>query len=148
MTGESEEAITLSAIRKLDSSFVKVFSIVLMSLELGCDWNLCIQDTWIEEVRHDLAARVIQSHLLGNLRPMKEWLGDAVYEKLSADIRARKADGYTFDSNILEISENTVIMKLLESGSPVIVVVYMVQQISCIRNREGEIIEVIDSFDQ
>lgn len=29
---------------------------------------------------------------------------------------------------------------------PVILMVYMVQQINCIKNRKGEIIEVLDNF--
>ena len=79
----------------------------------------------------------------------------------------RKADGITFDTNVLEIDENTTIIRypdielgactcriylivvfclifvsLLEGEGAVVVVIYMVQQINCIRNKEGDIIEV------
>jgi hypothetical protein len=55
---------------------------------------------------------------------------------------ARKSDGISFDTNILDIGENAVIMKQLEDQSVAIVIVYGVQQINCIRNKAGEIIEV------
>jgi import inner membrane translocase subunit TIM44 len=72
---------------------------------------------------------------------LKPWLGEAVYNKLAADIRLRKGDGIEFDSNILNIDENAIVMKILDDDRPIIVVVYMVQQINCIR-KKGEIVEV------
>jgi import inner membrane translocase subunit TIM44 len=122
MTGETEEAMTIAEIRKLDSKF--------------------IPEEWSEEVREKLAPLIIKAHLRGDTAALKPWLGEAVYNKLAADIRVRKTDGYVFDSNLLGIDENQMIMKLVEGGSPVIVVVYMVQQINCIKNRKGEIVEV------
>lgn len=100
------------------------------------------QEVWSEEVRKTLAPQILKAHLMGDTKALKPWLGEAVYSKLAADIRARKHDGIVFDHNILEIDETQLVMKFLESGNPVIVVVYMVQQINCIRNRKGEIIEV------
>jgi predicted lipid-binding transport protein (Tim44 family) len=78
---------------------------------------------------------------VGDTKALRPWLAEGVYNKLAADIRLRKADGITFDPNILEIDENQVMMRFLEDGGPVIVVVYMVQQINCIR-KKGEIVEV------
>jgi import inner membrane translocase subunit TIM44 len=75
------------------------------------------------------------------LKTLKPWLGEAVYNKLAADIRLRKGDGIEFDSNILNIDENAIVMKILDDDRPIIVVVYMVQQINCIR-KKGEIVEV------
>lgn len=121
MTQETEEGIAVSAIRKLDPDFDK--------------------EDWAEEVKRDLAPELISAHLAGNTAKLKPWLGEAVFAKLSADIRARKSDGIVFDTNILDIDENQIVLKFLENGGPVVVIVYMVQQINCIRNRKGEIIE-------
>lgn len=96
------------------------------------------------EVKTSLAPTIIKAHLQGDLKILKKWLGEAAFNKLAADIRMRKADGITFDSNILDIDENQLIVRYLEGGGPVIVGVYMVQQINCIKNRKGEIIEVCD----
>lgn len=122
MTGDTEEGLTISEIRKKDPGFVK--------------------ENWTEEVKRTLAPIVIKAHLEGDSKALKPWLTEGVYARLSAEIRARKADGIVFDSNILEIDENAVVLKFLENGGAVILVVYMVQQINCIRNKKGEVIEV------
>lgn len=121
LTGETDEAIALSEIKRLDPQFSK--------------------EVWSEEVKRDLVPLIIQSHLKGDLKVLKQWMGEAVYSKLAADIRMRKMEGITIDTNILDIEENQFIMKHLESGETVIVTVYMVQQIHCVRNKAGEIVE-------
>ena len=122
IVGETEEGIAVSAIQKLDPKFNK--------------------EEWSLEVKTNLVPTVIRAHLAGNASALKPWLGEGVYNKLAADIRARKHDGIVFDCNILDLEENRLILRFLENGGPVIVGVYMVQQINCIRNRKGEITEV------
>jgi len=123
MTGETEEGIATKEILKLDPSFMK--------------------EEWANEVKENLAPLIIKAHLVGDTAALRPWLGEGVYNKLAADIRVRKADGIVIDSNILAIDEVQTVVSLPEStGVPVVVVVYMVQQINCIRNRENEIIEV------
>lgn len=122
IAGETEEGMTTAAIRKLDPHFDK--------------------EEWADVVKQELAPAVIGAHLRGDAKALKPLCGEAVYSKLAADIRARKSDGISFDTNILDIDENQIVMKLLDDKAPIIVVVYMVQQINCIRNKKGEIIEV------
>ncbi len=100
------------------------------------------QEAWAEEVKTILVPKIIKAHLEGDIKVLKQWLGEAVYSKLAADISTRKHDGYVFDGTILEVDENQLILQYLEESGPVIVGVYMVQQINCIKNRKGEIIEV------
>ena len=89
-----------------------------------------------------MAPLVIKGHLEGDSRSLKPWLTEGVYSRLSAEIRARKKDGIVFDSNILDMDENTVMLRFLETGEAAILVIYMVQQINCIRNTAGEVVEV------
>lgn len=121
ITGETEEGIAIGEIRKLDPMFNK--------------------EEWAEEVRTKLVPVVIKAHLQGDTKSLRPWLGEGVYNKLAAEIRARKGDGIKFDSNILDIEENQIVLRFLENGGPVIVVVYMVQQINCVRNKKDEIVE-------
>lgn len=121
LTRETEEGEALKEIRKLDPDFLK--------------------EDWALEVRHSLVPKVLQAFLLGDIASMKPWMSDGVYNKVAAEIRQRKGDGITFDPNILDIEENTTIIRMMEGEGPIIVVVYMVQQINCVRNKAGEIIE-------
>eukprot|EP01041_Mallomonas_annulata_P000742 gene742-1423_t len=121
LTSETEEGVALKEIMKLDPTFV--------------------MEDWTEEVRNNLAPIVLKAHIRGDAAALKPWLGEAVYNKLSTDIRLRKADGISFDPNILDIEENRVIVRFVDGEGPIILVVYMVQQINCIRNKAGEITE-------
>jgi hypothetical protein len=80
--------------------------------------------------------------MVGDIKVLKKWMGEAVYNKLAADISTRKHDGYVFNGTILEIEEAQMIVQYLEELGPIIVGIYQVQQINCIKNRKGEIIEV------
>jgi import inner membrane translocase subunit TIM44 len=93
----------------------------------------------------NLVPKIIKAQLDGDLKVLKPWLGEAVYNKLAADVRVRKSEGISIDSTILNIDENGIFMKLMDDGRAVIVVVYMVQQINCIK-KKGEIIEVKSPF--
>ena len=122
VTGETEEGICISEILKLDPAFDK--------------------ESWAEEVRTNLVPDVIKAHLTGDTEFLGEHLGEGVLNKLTQDIKLREDDRIEFDSNILDIDENVIQMKYMEDNGPVIVCVYMVQQINCIRKgKEREIIE-------
>ena len=122
MTGETEEGICIAEILKLDPGFDK--------------------ESWAEEVRTNLVPHVIKAHLTGDKEFLGEHLGEGVLNKLTQDIKLREDDRIEFDSNILDIDENVVQMKYMEDNGPVIVCVYMVQQINCIRKgKDREIIE-------
>lgn len=95
-------------------------------------------------MKTNLVPKLLRAHFLGDTRALKPLCGEAVYNKLAADAKARKKAGHVFDANLLSVEENQLILKLVEDMGPVIVGVYMVQQINCIRNKDGEIIEVSD----
>jgi hypothetical protein len=52
-------------------------------------------------VKSNLVPKVIKAHLEGDTRALKPWCGEAVFNKLAADIRERKKEGHQFDTNIL-----------------------------------------------
>ncbi|RYH26306.1 hypothetical protein EON65_14740 [archaeon] len=84
LTGETEEAMAVTAIRKLDPKFIK--------------------EEWAEEVKRELVPHIIKAHLEGDIKVLKMWCGEAVYSKLAADIATRKHDGYKFSGHLLEVS--------------------------------------------
>jgi import inner membrane translocase subunit TIM44 len=68
LTAETEEGVAIKEIQKFDPNFIK--------------------EEWSQEVRFDLVPRLIRGHLIGELKDVKPWLSEAVYQKLSSDIRA------------------------------------------------------------
>lgn len=124
MTGETEEGICVTEILKLDPGFEK--------------------EEWSEEVRVNVVPDIIKAHLTGDTDFLAEHLGEGVLNKLTQDIKLRESDKIEFDSNLLDVDENQIMMKYVEDHGPVIVGTYMVQQINCIR-KAGEIIEGSES---
>jgi len=120
ITGETEEGQCTKELLKLDPAFNK--------------------EEWMEEVRTQLAPQTIAAHMEGNTEFLKMHCGEACFAKLSNDINTRKSDKVTFETKMVDLDENMVIMKFLESGAPVIVCMYMVQQINVIR-KDGEVVE-------
>lgn len=121
LTAPTEEGMAIAAIQKLDPDFVL--------------------ETWAEAVKAERSEECIRAHLEGNLKKLKPITGEGVYNKLAADIRTRKHDGIQIDTNILQMDELQVLVRMLDQEGPIILTIYMVQQINCIRNRAGEIIE-------
>lgn len=122
IAGETEESQCLRTIRNLDPEFV-------------------LED-WCEEVKNDFAPHIISAHLNGNTKYLKKHCGEGVYNRLAADIRIRKSEGIVFDPTILDFDQLQVLLKYVDREGPIIMCVYMVQQINCVKNKDGEIIEV------
>lgn len=120
MTGDTEEGIVLAEIMKLDPGFDK--------------------ETWSEEVKVNLVPDLIKAHLRGDVELLTEHLGEGALHTLTQDIKLREADKVEIDTNLLDLDEVDIKIKYYEDSGPVIAVVYMVQQINCVRKR-GEIIE-------
>lgn len=122
VTGDTEESLAIASIKRLDAGFDK--------------------EEFLAEVSNNLVPTIIKAHLGGDTKLLKEWCSEAVYSKLSADIRTRKHDGLVFNDNILNVEEAQHQLKISEQDNvPFIVCTYQVQQINCIKKR-GEIIEV------
>ncbi len=46
-----------------------------------------IKEEWAEEVKREITPVIIKAHIEGDLKTLKPRLGEAVYNKLAADIR-------------------------------------------------------------
>ncbi|OQR81857.1 Mitochondrial Protein Translocase (MPT) Family [Thraustotheca clavata] len=120
--GETAESIAIREIRRADPSF-----------------NV---EEWKDQVADTVVPFVLDAFLKGNSRDLKKWMGEAAYNTVNMSIRERKADGLVVDPNVLAIRDVTVIaLSAEDKQAPIIGIQLMAQQINCIRNREGEIIE-------
>lgn len=92
--------------------------------------------------------RIMQLFLEGRTKELKPWLGEAVYNRLAAEGRARRKEGVQMDTNVLAIMNAEILACELAGSSvnvergdaPVILLHFMCQQIHCVRKkvaREG-----------
>ena len=121
LTGDTEEGLAIGHIRKYDPDFEK--------------------ETWASEMENGLCLDLVTAHLDGNIDHLKEYLGEAVLNKLNEDIKARKKDNKYIDPNVLDFREVDVKIKDMEGLGPVVALTYQVQQINVVRNKEGKIVE-------
>ncbi|KAL0591922.1 hypothetical protein ABG067_000574 [Albugo candida] len=101
-----------------------------------------ILEQWKEDIAEFVLPGVLDAFLKGQSRNLKKWFGEAAYNRVNIAIRERKSEGLVMDPNVLEIDNVDVIEASAEDKqAPIILVRFRSQQINCIRNREGEIVE-------
>lgn len=89
VTAESEFAIATKELSRLDPDF---------TLE---QFKLDVMETTVPEI--------MQCFLEGNTKALKSWLGEAVYNRLSAEIRIRKQEGLVIDPHILSYDQSEIL---------------------------------------
>ena len=69
-------------------------------------------------------------------------LGEAVYNRLAAEVRARKKEGVQMDTNVLAIMNAEILacevdgVNVEKGDDPIILVHFMCQQIHCVRKKK------------
>lgn len=123
MTAENEIGIGVRELRRLDPSF---------SLE---DWKSGIQEDFLPDF--------MSAFLRGDADELMLWTGEACFNKLSSEIRQRKADGIVLDPHVLDVRQGEVITIKPDAGkgNSTVAFQFMCQQINCVRNKVGEVIE-------
>lgn len=121
LTAETEYAAAVRELRVLDPEF---------SLE-----------NWKHDVVGKTLPRIMELFLEGRIKELEPWLGESVYNRLAAEVRARKKEGVKIDTNVLAIM-NAEIMTCepdeVNKGSPIILIHFMCQQINCVRKKKSK----------
>jgi len=125
LTAETPESIAVAELRKLDPEFTL--------------------DDWREDVVEHNLPKIMEWLLLGKINQLKPWLGESVFQRIAAEITARKQEGVQIDTRVLGIMNSEILAvepDEVEKGSPIIVLHFMCQQINCVRKKaDGSIVE-------
>ncbi|KAL1131944.1 hypothetical protein AAG570_011555 [Ranatra chinensis] len=118
---KTELSETLTEICKLDPSFDK--------------------GEFLKECEKDIIPNILEAMIQGNLEILKDWCHEGPYNVLSTPIKQAQAANYKFCSKILDVdSVDLMIGKVMDQG-PVLVISFTSQQILCIRDKNGNIVE-------
>jgi len=123
LTAESEFAAASRQLRVLDPDFTL--------------------EGWKSDVVHHTLPNIMKLFLEGRIQELKPWLGEAVYNRLAAEGRARKKEGVKMDTNVLAIMNAEILACEVEGASanvergddPIILLHFMCQQIHCVRKK-------------
>ncbi|KAJ1447778.1 hypothetical protein M885DRAFT_541622 [Pelagophyceae sp. CCMP2097] len=123
VTAETEMATATRELRRLDPSF---------SLE-----------EFRDSVTDEFAPPFVEAFIRGEARKLRPWLSDGLFQRLAHEIRLRKEEGLDYtDAKVLDCERCEILACQVEDQrSPIIVAQFMTQQINCVRNREGDIVE-------
>eukprot|EP00933_Yihiella_yeosuensis_P070941 TRINITY_DN7910_c2_g1_i1.p1 TRINITY_DN7910_c2_g1~~TRINITY_DN7910_c2_g1_i1.p1 ORF type:complete len:431 (-),score=146.77 TRINITY_DN7910_c2_g1_i1:85-1377(-) len=121
--GESEIAASIREIREVDPSF---------RLE-----------EFAEDIEYVVAPHIIKTYLEGDQEALELQCGDAAFAAVNASIKERKRQKLTLDTAILAGPREVELKgaKLMEQGAPCFIWTFNMQQVNCLRDAEGEIIE-------
>lgn len=123
LTAESEFAIASRQLQLLDPEFTL--------------------ENWKRDVVDYTLPKIMKLFLEGRITELKPWLGEAVYNRLAAEVRARKKEGVQMDTNVLAIMNAEILACEVEGSSvnvergsdPIILLHFMCQQIHCVRKK-------------
>lgn len=122
LTAESEFAAASRQLQKLDPDFT--------------------MENWKKDVMEHTLPSIMKLFLEGRIQELKPWLGEAVYNRLAAEVRARKSEGVQMDTNVLAIMNGEILACELEGSTnvekgadPIILLHFMCQQIHCVRKK-------------
>ena len=100
-------------------------------------------EVWRDGVSEELAPDFVDAFIRGDAIALKPWLSEGLFSRLAHEIRLRKEEGLRYDdARIMDVEKMEIIAVQVEDNrSPIVVCQFMAQQINCIRNAEGEVVE-------
>ncbi|XP_063226411.1 mitochondrial import inner membrane translocase subunit TIM44 [Bacillus rossius redtenbacheri] len=112
---------TLTEICKVDPSFDKV--------------------QFIKDCETDVIPNILEAMVRGDLDILRDWCHEGPFNVFSAPIRQARAAGYRFDSKVLDIDNVDLMMGKIMDQGPVLVINFTSQQIMCLRDAKGNVVE-------
>ena len=89
VTAETPESIAVAELRKLDPEFTL--------------------DDWKEDVVEHTLPQIMSWFLEGKINQLKPWLGEGVFKRLAAEMKAREQEGVQIDTHVLGIMNSEIL---------------------------------------
>lgn len=99
------------------------------------------QKDFLRDCETDIIPNVLEAMVRGDLDVLRDWCFESTYNVIATPIAQAQKAGYYLDSKILDIENVDLAMgKVMEQG-PVLIITFQTQQIMCVRDRAGAIVE-------
>ncbi len=149
MRGASEARERISErIEESDNPVVNFFRNMFAENEMGqvireiqMDDKTFRVSEFVQHVEHELVPTIMSAYLKGDRDTLKELVTEEAYAMLNASILERETTGVTMDPNILAVNDVELFSAKLLEDAPVLIVSFSLQQINCIKNRAGDVVE-------
>ena len=104
------------------------------------DPNFC-KEQFLKDCERDIIPNILEAMIRGDLDILEDWCYEAPFNILATPIRQAKQLGYHFDSKVLDVDGIDLAMGKMMDQGPVLVITFSSQQILCVRNTKGEVVE-------
>jgi import inner membrane translocase subunit TIM44 len=106
------------------------------------EYGFALED-FTEDMEYVIAPHIIRSFLEGNAESLEKHCGDAAFAAVNASIKTRKQEKLSLDTAILAGPEELELKgaQRMENGPPAFIWMFHMQQINCLRDGTGEIVE-------
>ena len=120
--GETDQAEAMKLIRQMDTGFNT--------------------SDFLAEVRSSVPD-VIKSYLMGDVEALSkmENISPEIIERMGGQINAWKSQGHVVDARLLHVSELELVEIRVLDNYPTVVIQFACQQVNCVRDKNGAIIE-------
>jgi import inner membrane translocase subunit TIM44 len=89
ITAETPESVAVAELRQLDPSFTL--------------------DDWRRDVVEHTLPKIMEWFLDGKINQLKPWLAEGVFQRIAAEITARKQEGVEIDTHVLGIMNSDIL---------------------------------------
>jgi import inner membrane translocase subunit TIM44 len=89
LTADTPESIAVAELRQLDPEFTL--------------------DDWRQDVVEHTLPKIMEWFLKGKTNQLKPWLADGVFNRIAAEIQARKQEGVQIDTHVLGIMNSDIL---------------------------------------
>lgn len=96
---------------------------------------------FLRQVETELVPNILGAYLSGDRKTLEAGCTEGAYAMLNASIRERDTEGIVMDTNILDVSDVELTAGRVLEDSPVLIVTFNTQQINCLRDKGGKIVE-------
>jgi len=104
------------------------------------DPNFC-KEQFLKDCERDIIPNILEAMIRGDLEILQDWCYEAPFNILATPIRQAQQMGYLFDSCVLDIGDLDLAMGKMMDQGPVLVVTFNAQQILCLRDKSGKVVE-------
>lgn len=99
------------------------------------------KDRFLLECEYDVIPNVLEAMIRPDLEVLQDWCYERAYSVLATPVKQAYHLGFIFDSKVLDVDNVDLVMGKVMDEGPVLAVSFQSQQIMCLRNSKGEVVE-------
>ncbi|XP_037781166.1 mitochondrial import inner membrane translocase subunit TIM44-like [Penaeus monodon] len=99
------------------------------------------KERFLLECEYDMIPNVLEAMIRPDLEVLKDWCYERAFSVLATPVKQAYQLGFKFDSKVLDVDNVDLVMGKVMDEGPVLAISFQSQQIMCLRNQKGEVVE-------